>query len=229
MLSELSIVIPSKNEGKGLIDAIKLIKKQTDCQIIIADSSTDEASLLLLKKYESIYNDVLVIDGGLPALARNNGAKLVKTPYVLFLDADVFLKNDNVIKKCLKKAIKKDYDLVTCKFTTDKPYNLVYRLFDFIQRFTSLTKPFSLGGFMLFKTETFKNLGGFNENDMIAEDYHLSSKIKPKKFKIINTYVYTTPRRFKNKGMFYMIKLMLICWVNRNNDDFFKKSYNYWI
>ena len=61
-----------------------------------------------------------------------------------------------------------------------------------------------------------------------TKDFHLSSKIKSKKFKIINKTVYTPSRRLKNKGLFYMGKLMFKCWLNRNNDDFFKKDYNYW-
>ena len=101
-------------------------------------------------------------------------------------------------------------------------------MFNIIQWISSKTKPFAVGGFMLFKTSTFKKLGGFNEEDKIAEDYHLSSKIKPKKFKIINRHVYTPSRRFENKGVWYMIKLAWSSWVNRNNDDWFKEDYNYW-
>jgi hypothetical protein len=101
-------------------------------------------------------------------------------------------------------------------------------MFNIIQWISSKTKPFAVGGFMLFKTETFKKLGGFNEEDKIAEDYHLSSKIKPKKFKIINRYVYTPSRRFENKGVWYMVKLAWSSWVNRNNDNWFKSDYNYW-
>jgi hypothetical protein len=100
--------------------------------------------------------------------------------------------------------------------------------FDIIQKITSKSKPFALGGFMMFKSDKFRELGGFNEKDKVAEDYRLSMKINPKKFVIMNQYVYTTSRRFKNKGIFYMIKLMLNCWINRNNDNFFQKDHNYW-
>ena len=41
------IVIPCKNEGRGVIDILKLIRRQQlDCQVIIADSSDDEETLL---------------------------------------------------------------------------------------------------------------------------------------------------------------------------------------
>jgi glycosyltransferase involved in cell wall biosynthesis len=225
---QITIVIPCKNEGEGIIDVIKLVLKQINCKIIIADSSDDEGSVLLLRKYISMYPNIQIIKGGLPSIARNNGAKLVTTPYVLFVDADIYIYKKNLIRKCIRLAIQNNYDLVTCKFKTDKPYRWVFRMFDVAQWFSSFTKPFALGGFMLFKTEIFNKLGGFNEEDKVAEDYRLSSKIKPKKFKIVNGYVYTPSRRFDKKGVWYMIKLMWKSWINQNNDKFFESDQNYW-
>jgi glycosyltransferase involved in cell wall biosynthesis len=231
MNKDLTIVIPCKNEGVNIINVLKLIFRQRlDCQIIIADSSDDILSIKSLYDFvQRSHRLIKIIKGGLPSVARNNGAKLVKTPYVLFLDADIFITDKYLIKNCLFTAINGDYDLITCKFRTiGKGYNWVYRVFDTIQKITSITRPFAVGGFMLFKTETFNKLGGFDEKDKIAEDYRISSKIKPRKFKIINRYVYTTDRRFKKKGIWYMIKIMFLSWWNRNNEDWFKKDYNYW-
>jgi glycosyltransferase involved in cell wall biosynthesis len=227
MNQQLTIVIPCKNEGKGIIDVLKLILSQINCRIIIADSSTEESSILLLNEYLSSYKNIEIIEGGLPAIARNNGAKLTTTPYILFLDADIYPEPDT-IKNCIKSTIRYNYDLVTCRFKTDKGYNWLYRIFDIFQWYSSKTKPFALGGFMLFKTETFNKLEGFNEEDKIAEDYHLSSKIKPNRFKITNDFVYTSSRRFSKKGVWYMIVLAWKSWLNKNNDEFFKQDFNYW-
>ena len=81
---------------------------------------------------------------------------------------------------------------------------------------------------MLFKKSEFDRLNGFNEDDKFAEDYHLSMKVDPKKFKIYNKTILTSNRRLKNKSIFYMIKVMTRCWINRNNDDFYKNDYDYW-
>ena len=191
MNKDITIVIPCKNEGQGIIEVLKLIVRQgLDCQIIIADSSKDN-TFSLMHNYRSRSSQVIrIVEGGLPSVARNRGAKLVNTPYVLFLDADMYLKDKIIVKTCLEEAKRGDYDLVTCKFATlEGKFNWVYRLFDIIQLLSSKTKPFAIGGFMIFKTETFNKLGGFNEEDKVAEDYHLSSKIAPKKFKI---YVHNT-------------------------------------
>ena len=228
MNNQITIIIPCKNEGEGIINILKLIQ-HLDCQIIIADSSDDDYTFSLLQNYQQIYPLIQIINGGLPAIARNNGAKWVKTPYVLFLDADVFIKDPGFINHCLRVVIGGNYDLLTCQFkTTTGEYNWVFRIFNVVQRIISKSTPFAVGGFMFFKTETFRALGGFDEQATIAEDYLLSSQIKPSRFKIIAEPVHTTPRRFKNKGIMYMVKLMINSWLNRNNAEWFRKDHNYW-
>lgn len=231
MNKDLTIVIPCKNEGSLVIQTIKYLVSQTqEFKIIIADSSDNEGDILLLNKYAKLYsNQIKIVSGGLPSIARNEGFKYVKTPYVLFLDADIHVKQNDLIVKCLDKISSDGYDLLTCKFKTlEGDWNWVYRIFNIVQKVSSWGMPFALGGFMMFRCDTFKKLGGFNNEDKIAEDYHISSKISPRKFRVEDLYVYTPSRRFEKKGLWYMIKLMFMCWWNRNNDEFFKKDFNYW-
>jgi glycosyltransferase involved in cell wall biosynthesis len=231
MNKKLTIVIPCKNEGDLIIQTLQLLLLQTEkFKIIVADSSDEEESISLLIEFQKQYpKQITIVEGGLPAVARNKGAELVKTPYVLFLDADVHIKQSELIVKCLDKMLISGYDLLTCKFKTlDGKYDWIYKIFNIVQWFSSKTTPFALGGFMLFKTKTFKKLGKFNEEDKIAEDYHLSSKVEKRNFKIANFYVYTVSRRFEKKGIYWMIKLLIVCWWNKNNEDFFKQDFNYW-
>jgi glycosyltransferase involved in cell wall biosynthesis len=230
MNKSITVVIPCKNEGEPVVDIIKLVlTNNPEVSVIVADSSDDGSTPLLLQGYSKLHpTRIKIVEGGLPSIARNNGAKLVKTPYILFLDADIYIQ-PTTISECLKEAMTKNLDLITCKLTTDKPFRWVYSIFNIVQQITSLSRPFAVGGFMLFKTETFNQLGGFNEKDKIAEDYHLSSKIKPSKFKVANHTIYTPSRRFRKKGVWYMIKLMVHCWINRNDETFYQKDHNYWI
>jgi len=225
----LTIVIPCKNEALGIIKTIDLIK-HLDCKIIVADSSDDNITRTHLLRYvKKSKIDVIIIEGGLPAIARNKGAELVETPFILFLDADINILDSKVIKEALSKISSFHLDLVTCKFRSiDGRYNWVWWIFDIIQWFCSKTTPFAVGGFMLFKTKTFNELGKFNENDKIAEDYHLSSKIKPNKFRIINNFAYTSSRRFDKSGVWTMIKIAIGAWFNRKNDKWFENDFNYW-
>jgi len=225
----LTIVIPCKNERLRLSATItEIIAYHDECNIVIADSSTDNTLSYLDQFGFSKNENIKVVKGGLPAIARNNGFKEVKTPYVLFLDADMDVSK-LPLKQMVAAMINRNIKLATCNITTwNLKYALFYKIFDLVQWIISFKTPFAVGGFMLFNSEYFKELGQFNEEDKFAEDYHLSMKANPKSFKVFNYYVYTSDRRFENKGVWYMCKLMVLCWFNRNNDDFYKQDYNYW-
>ena len=228
----LTIVIPCKNEKEVVSKTLDILNYQTNIRgvkVIVCDSSDDEyTNLLLFNKPE--YNfELKITDGGLPAIARNNGFKLVSTPYVLFMDADIFLLDSEVLNKTVLKIQNEDLDLVSVRFrTTNGDYNYVYKVFDVLQKLSMFISPFCLGGFMLTKTSKFIEIGGFDEEVKIAEDYVYSKQIKRNKFKILNGLIYTLPRRFHNKGLWYMTKLMIGSVLNTNNKEYFKDSKSYW-
>jgi glycosyltransferase involved in cell wall biosynthesis len=233
----LTIVIPCKNE-KGIIQkTLDLLNHQKDIsnvKVIVCDASNDgitRPNLLDRLEYDSntdLFN-LYVMDGGLPSKARNNGFKLVTTPYVLFMDADVFLLDPKILLRSIIKIDRYHLDLVTTKFRSDNGnYNYVYKTFDFIQTLSKWSTPFCLGGFMLVRSETFKEIGGFDEEVKVAEDYIFSKQIKPKKFGRIKNIVYTPPRRFENKGVMYMLKLMIFSFFNQKNKSYFTNDKGYW-
>ena len=81
MNQQLTIIIPCKNESSMILSTLKLLTKQKiDCQIIVADSSTDDTLTILMNYKNRSPQLIKVINGGLPAIARNKGAKLAKTP-----------------------------------------------------------------------------------------------------------------------------------------------------
>ena len=228
----LTIVIPCKNEREVISKTLDLLNYQTNIRgvkVIVCDSSDDDYTKLLLFNKPEYNFELKITDGGLPAIARNNGFKLVSTPYVLFMDADIFLLDSEVLNKTVLKIQNEDLDLVSVRFrTTNGDYNYVYKVFDVLQKLSMFISPFCLGGFMLTKTSKFIEIGGFDEEVKIAEDYVYSKQIKRNKFKILNGLIYTLPRRFHNKGLWYMTKLMIGSVLNTNNKEYFKDSKSYW-
>ena len=228
----LTIVIPCKNEKEVVSKTLDILNYQTNIRgvkVIVCDSSDDDYTKLLLFNKPEYNFELKITDGGLPAIARNNGFKLVSTPYVLFMDADIFLLDSEVLNKTVLKIQNEDLDLVSVRFrTTNGDYNYVYKVFDVLQKLSMFISPFCLGGFMLTKTSKFIEIGGFDEEVKIAEDYVYSKQIKRNKFKILNGLIYTLPRRFHNKGLWYMTKLMIGSVLNTNNKEYFKDSKSYW-
>lgn len=228
----LSIVIPCKNEGKTILKTLDLLGYQENIDgicVIICDSSDDSTTRESILKRKNDPFDLKIIDGGLPSKARNLGFYEVSTPYVLFMDSDIFLVNPKILSGCLGKMIRKDLDLLSIKFRTeDGRFNYIYRIFDTLQILSRIISPFCLGGFMMVKSQKFKELGGFDEEIVIAEDYDFSKRIKPNRFSVENYYCFTPPRRFDKKGIFYMSKLLLGSFINRNNKSYFKEDKGYW-
>lgn len=227
----LTIVIPCKNESEVISTTLDLLNKQkliSNTRVIICDNSTDNTEEeVLSKKYENI--KIEFTQGGTPSIARNNGAIISETKYVLFLDADIFLTDNNTIHNSLKIIEDNEIELLTTKFRCRGKYSYVYLIFEFFRSWTMSRFPFVLGGFMLFNRNKFFELGGFNPKVLFAEDYDLSSKISSDKIFISNHKVYTTDRRFKKKGLLYMIKMIILTMLNKNNPEFFEKDHNYWI
>lgn len=227
----LTIVIPCKNESKTIDKTLTLLNFQEDIEkveVIVADSSDDETTYQLEDRNKDRFN-LKIINGGLPSKARNNGANQAKTPYILFMDADMFILDPKLLKESINQMREHNYDLLTTKVrTTNGKYNYVFRTFDLIQKISKRISPFCLGGFMLLRADTFKKLGGFDEEVKVAEDYLLSKQIESNKFKILNKTIFTLPRRFDDKGILYMTKLMFKSYINRNNKEFFSKDNTYW-
>ena len=228
----LTIVIPSKNEGMNLYHTVSSIASQYQIEgirVIIADCSDQFGSIHILNEAISNFKHKLnieLIEGGYPAYGRYVGAKLVETPYILFLDADIIL----IDRKVLYDTVHKTTHLTSVQFHTDPGYNWIYKIFYTIQKMMKFFgSSFAIGGFQLFRTDIYNYTGGYNPKHMFAEDYYVSNKIHSQFFTLHNTKgVYTSSRRFRKKGLFYMVTLMFKCWLNRNNETFYMKSHGYW-
>jgi len=137
----LTIVIPCKNEKNVIIDCLTYLDKQTNIlgtNVYICDSSNDRITKNLIKLNEFNNLNVHLLNGGLPAKARNIGFKHSKTIYTLFLDADVFLKDKNLLLNCLRDCLDNYLDLLTVKFKTiNGKYDFAYNILDFLRKIVS--------------------------------------------------------------------------------------------
>ena len=234
---KLTIVIPSKNEEKYITNTILSIVKQRNIKgvrIIIADAmSTDKtrAKIITLKHtYKDIVN-IEMIDGGTVSYARNKASEMVTTKYILFIDSDAILKSDTLISDTMREMEENNLTLLTCKISSygkDIRTALSFMLFNIVNKIISIKTPFAVGMFFLTDRDSFRIFGGFDESLAHSEDYFLSKKYTPSRFKISSHYVGQDDRRFKKMGYLGMIKLLIKGYFNRNNKVFFQKSVNYW-
>jgi len=224
MLSDLiTIVVPCKNEESYIRHLLDALRSQNigNTRIIIADCSTDNTRWVIGMMTGEL--NVEIIDGGPVSTAKNNGAKLATTPYILFIDADVRFFEDTVIRDAVDAIVKNNLDLVglyiKC-YDNNRTTQIGFMLFNFINKIISYNVPFAVGAFMLTRRDRFEEFGGFAEKYQTSEDFFLSKKYKPKKFKLVNHYFGQDSRRFKKMGYFGMATYLIVNFWNRNNQKY---------
>jgi glycosyltransferase involved in cell wall biosynthesis len=233
-LSEkITIVVPCKNEEKyihHLLDSLRL-QDVGDTKIIIADGSTDNTRQVILENKGSLNVDI--IDGGPVSTAKNNGARLVTTPYILFIDADVRFFKPTVIQDAVDSIESENLDLVGLKikcYDNDVRAIIGFSIFNIVNSILKYFSPFAVGAFMLTRRDRFEEFGGFPEKFTTSEDFFLSRQYSPKKFKIANHYLGQDSRRFKKMGYFGMAAYLIKNFINRNNREYWDRldSSRYW-
>ena len=231
--NNITIVVPCKNEENyihHLLDALRL-QDIGNTRIIIADCSTDNTRQVIKDNSSSL--NVEIIDGGPVSIAKNNGAKLVATPYILFIDADVRFFKDTVIKDVVNKIESNNLDLIGLNlkcYDNDIRAIIGFTIFNVINHILKYFSPFAIGAFMLTRRDRFEEYGGFPEKTVTSEDYFLSRMYSPKKFKIVNHYFGQDSRRFKKMGYFGMATYLIKNFINRNNKAYWDHldSSKYW-
>lgn len=233
MKNSITIVIPCYNEQNYIYNTLWMLSRQDDIdgvRVLVADGGSTDRTIEFVSKASDDFKNLRIelIDGGKVAQGRNKGANHTTTPYILFIDADSILVEEDIIKITLKESDK--FDLITCKqkslTTTDFKSILVYNLFNVIRKIMPQT--FATGCYFFISKEKFEQLGGFDETLDNSEDFWLSKQIPKSKFKILNRYVGQDNRRFKKMGYWKFIKLILLNYWHRNNIDWFKKDVGYW-
>jgi len=233
LCDKITIVVPCKNEENYIHHLLDSLRSQNigDTRVIIADCSTDATRQVI--KDNSIGLNVEIIDGGPVSIAKNNGARLVTTPYILFIDADVRFFKDTVIQDSVNKMELKKLHLIGLNikcYDKDIRAKIGFTAFNLINHTLKFFSPFAVGAFMLTRKDKFEEYGGFPENLLTSEDYFLSKKYSPRKFKIIRHHFGQDSRRFKKMGYLGMGKYLIKNFVNRNNKKYWESLYHnrYW-
>ena len=230
---KITIIIPCKNEENYIPNLLRHLRRQAlgDTKIIIADCSTDDTRQIIQDNSWKL--NVEIIDGGPVSVAKNNGAMLVTTPYILFIDADVRFWKSTVIRDAVDELESNNLDLVGLYIKCyDKNIRtqIGFMLFNFVNNIMKYKVPFAVGAFMLTRRDKFEELGGFPEKYATSEDFFLSKMYDPKKFKLVKHYFGQDSRRFKKMGYFGMTWYLIKNFWNRNNKEYWNNiNYSkYW-
>jgi glycosyltransferase involved in cell wall biosynthesis len=230
---KITIVVPCKNEENYIVHLLMHLRQQDigNTRIIIADCSTDNTREVIQVMKGDL--NVEVIDGGPVSIAKNNGASLVTTPYVLFIDSDVRFFSNTVILDTVNELEYNNLDLIglyaKC-YDNSVRAKIGFMIFNVINSIMRHWVPFAVGAYMLTRKDKFDEFGGFPAKYETSEDFFLSKMYDVKKFKLVNHYFGQDSRRFQKMGYFGMAWYLIKNFWNRNNEKYWNEIDNskYW-
>jgi glycosyltransferase involved in cell wall biosynthesis len=232
---ELSIVIPAKNEAQRLPALLTSLLMQdypalATTPIFLADAGSTDNTVSIAQSFRPAL-DVVIVEGGTPSVGRNQGAHHAKSAYVLFLDADVELRDPTLLRRAVKRMQSRQLHCLTVDIAcADGNWadRLLYSGNSFMQRLSSWFLPFGTGMFMLFDRARFVELGGFDEDALFAEDFLLTKQVSTLRFSVLDGAIYTSNRRFHRTGHARMVFLFFWTLLNSRNRRHFKRDHGYW-
>ena len=206
----LSIIIPTYNEEKYLPRLLKSIKKQTyrNYEVIVADNNSTDNTRKIATKFGAN-----IVKGGLPGPGRNNGARIARGELLLFLDSDVRLPSDFLFQ-AIKEFRRKKLAIAISGMKADSEKGvdkLIYIATDILLK--TMQHFFACGpgcAGILVKKSIHQKLHGFNSKIILGEDTnYIIRASKLGKFRVLNTYVFVSARRFEAEGRLNLIKKYL--------------------
>ncbi|MBN2423548.1 MAG: glycosyltransferase [Calditrichaceae bacterium] len=200
---DISIIIPTLNEESTLGDCLNAVFAQDGAlktQVIIADFNSADKTIEICQGYP-----VKIITGGLPAVARNSGAKNAAGKYLLFLDADTIIPVD-FLSSALP-AFSQSGAIIASFFLKPKPDTFLMKvIFNLYNEYGWLASRLTLPVFvtagccLLVKKSDHEAVDGFDEDMAALEEYEYIRKLKKKgRFRVLPLKVITSTRRF-SKG-----------------------------
>ncbi|MGC1784224.1 MAG: glycosyltransferase [Acidobacteriaceae bacterium] len=230
-------MVPAKNESQRLPRLLTSLSRQdyprlADTKVFVADAGSTDGTAAIAELCAARLNLQLeTIPGGLPAAGRNAGARRAATQYVLFLDADVELGDETLLRRAVAAMQSRGLHCLTTNIRcVDGNFadRLLFGFNNCVQRASRWASPFATGMFMLFDREEFNRLGGFDERALYAEDYLLSKQVARPRFAVIRGTVLTSNRRFQKMGRLQIASMFLKTALNSANANYFLRDHGYW-
>lgn len=236
---KLTVVVPCKNEQDyigHLLDDLALQKGIKGTRVVIADANSTDDTVLVIEEKRKVYEgilDILITEGGKVSKARNSGARLAKTPFIVFIDADTRLFQQDTLQSTLDELEYRGKSLLTCRLKCyrgsflDKVLYLFYNLLHAVLvRFY----PFAIGTYFMIRKSDFIHYGQFDEHTDTCEDFLFSQNFSLAQFHFHHHYVGQDNRRLAKMGRLGMAKYLLVNLFNfiKKNKKYFNTSNGYW-
>ena len=171
---DITVVLPTRNESKNIERFLKSIP--ATIPLIVVDSSNDETTALI---YEHHPHHTTIVQQQLTVTqARQLGAQLVHTKWMLFTDADITFAPDyfdTLIHHIQKHP---ECQMFIGPKLTQHAYRAYYASFFYAQRFfTQHGIPAASGSNLVVSTHAFNTVEGFDDRLTCNEDSEFAWRV----------------------------------------------------
>jgi len=206
----ISIIIPCYTSGQNLFKTLSSIYKNNfkDLEVIVVDDGSTDDVREMIKNFPLTYIQLDTNIGA--AFARNKGAGLAKGDILVFLDADVEIKEDllGYVEEQFKGF---DYDALSGVFSKEPKINNIFLLFQStLSNYNFRNTDFTFSGHLgAIRKTVFDELSGFNESSSIAtvEDFEFSQRLIASGYKC-KTDIHMDAYHNKDFTFFSLLKRM---------------------
>lgn len=209
-LVDLSIVIPTLNEEKYIGHLLHSIANQSVLpkEVVVVDAFSVDRTKEVVQKLQNILPQLKLYQVPRSTISkqRNFGAWKTTAKHILFLDADVYLRDPDTLEKYIREVERKKPDLAAA---TNYPLSehwenwVIFHAADIVFKATKPVWPMALGINLYVSRQAFERVGGFDERIRFAEDHELVQRM----VKVGNRFVflkkpkvYTSTRRMDKEG-----------------------------
>lgn len=168
----VSVIVPTKNSSKTLLDCLKSVKNQSykNIELIVVDNFSTDDTPKIAKKHA----DIFFSKGPERSAQRNFGVSKSKGKYVFIIDSDMVLSSQ-VVSECVKamESSKKYSGVIVPEESFGE---------GFWAQCKKLERSFYVGvSYMeaarFFKRADFVSLNGYNVKMVSGEDWDMSQRI----------------------------------------------------
>jgi len=212
----LSIIIPTLNEAEYIGKLLQSLCEQTykEFEVIVVDAHSPDKTSGIAKNFsEKLKLKIVYQDGKGVANARNHGAKLAKGDLLLFLDADVILK-DYFLESAIAEFSRRKLGAASVYmrplegefvgiFGEKRAWDqIMWQLFfNFVIGVSQYIYPGAVGICIFCKKEIHEKIRGFDESIKLAEDFEYVRRASQfGKFRVMQRTVFVSVRRAELEG-----------------------------
>ena len=196
-----SVIIPTYNEEENLPPLLDDLNRQTfrDFEVIVADAGSSDRTREIAEQAGA-----RVVNGGMPAVGRNAGARHASGEILVFLDSDVRVP-ESFLQNAITEMKERGLAAATAEarplsdLTIDR---LIHNFANLFIRLNQERDPHAPGYCILARRDVVERIGGFNEEIKVAEDHDFVARASEHgPFRMLDTpWFFVSVRRYEKEG-----------------------------